>query len=601
MSANQPVEQNNLAEQHEVADFICLYDMPSLQEIALNGVIISMWRCTNSRLESEFQQHAQQLIQNLKGPRSIENSMYKILRKVCQETTDWVGHIRRVFFRCKFLRGRYDIRHVDPKWCVWTMNGEVDYRESARKILETNNLPVSLKFLIMCEYCVEDEIKKFPLHLLPAEFISELKHRHHVCFYWICFLKNELHKMLIGNNHSSADLAMAMNFTENNRFVNEFFWNRLNDDDQVTMAKDWIHLAYQEGRRGDCIILERIISSMSLDQQQRLLSEISDTIVIYFALYSHSSRCALWAWRSSKHQMDMERFTELVSVLMYESRSEQSTFVLNEVWNTASNDKKDHVIQTKLDEFFDEFPYNDQFEFSRTFLHLIPEDERKPLIFKIFDRSAIHQCDPHLLNPLLDACLPRSDDQSTLKKSLIESPKFRKHLQHLFVNQKFEILNEKLKFCFSSDAKAVQIFKREFLKEESTLRVEDIGLITNIERWNESSNFIGETFDEDLISALKAKQRIISMLASSIVVAKNYSNLRSGFDNLTKVVETVFANDELKDLKRSYSDYFRRLVECPFVKSDHETFNSKAMQWCLDTLVDDDEELILSSKKLRVA
>ncbi|XP_065220022.1 uncharacterized protein LOC135845419 [Planococcus citri] len=605
MTTDQRHERNNPDESYGDC-YVYLYDVPSLQEIASHEVVREIWHINLSTYHpmkdketnvipcSEFleycdeygcqQQQAKEMIMYLKVPHCVEEMLKNSLKAFCAQIRHWVGHLLRIVFRHVYLRGSHEIQGIDPKWCIWSIYDEIDYEKSARKILEIGSLTNLQKFLIMCEYCMEDEIKKFSLDLLPSEFIEKVDfYTHRSNFYWICFLKNELHRMPV-ENPLFADLSEHQMIYSNGVSGNTFFWYRLSNDDQVQIATDWI----RKGLVRDFTFLKQILSVMSWYQQQRLLSELSDMsdkIIIRFAV--RSSRIALWMWKYFKDEMAVEQFRKFFCDLIC---SGTSTSTLLEIWKTASDQQRNYFNLNMSEEFIYSYIQAKVFMFGSLEAGILRT--RRNLMLQKPTQDVMPWHNPYLLNNIVDGRSPCSEDQLTFMKLAIDSFRFVRHLKRIFYQRNLEMFDNELKAYFLQDVNAAREYKQLFLFQVDRSFIDELRLITNVNLWDEFCNFIEEAFENDEAGALKVKRRFISSIAfftlwSRLIDPQCYFDLRRGFDDLTNIVETVFGNKTLIVIKHDFSIFFRDLkMLCSFVNFD-EKFNSKFELW--SSVVWDDE------------
>ncbi|XP_065216108.1 uncharacterized protein LOC135842536 isoform X1 [Planococcus citri] len=613
MSANQTNSRNNIDNQED--RFVYWYQVPSLQEIASHAVTKAIWlHDTDAHIVKEeqsycycidkfysedrdfFLKRSLNLIQHLKVPSCIEDMLRNFLRNINQQALSWGDYLRETTMKHQYITSDYEIRHIDPNWCVWSWNGEIDFRKSMKKMLEFGDLTEYQKFFFMAEFCMEDEIKTFSLDSLPPGIISKVGYVSccGACFYWICYLKNELRKIPVGN-HGSVNLTMAA-FYSNYTFTTEYFWNRSNDDDQITIARDWI---LKENEPDVCLryytLLQCVLSKMSWQQQQRLLSgrNFEIKIIITLAGSPSTSQCALWAWRNSKDKITAKRFIELINQLLrkyYDHWETASTLTISlcEIWDTASDYQRNYAIQTNSDYIICESLQHRCLPFLHKFLHLMPLEDRKTWIFNRSDSYIVYLREAGII----DIFLPRSDDQLTFRKFVADSENFRLILQCSLIQLHFDKIDELFKCYVSPDTSVVRVLKQELLMEEST-RCRFTSFITDINRWNRLSTFIDEIFESDSVLALKVKQQFITAVAVTIVEPWKFDSFKMGFDNLVKIVEMTFSNNELRTVKRLFSGYHRQLrARCEdattiveiTVKFD-TVFHSSFQQWCS---IDDD-------------
>ncbi|XP_065217548.1 uncharacterized protein LOC135843540 [Planococcus citri] len=595
MTTDQRHERNDPDESNGDR-YIYLYDVPSLQEIASHEIVREIWNRNLSTYHpikgeemnvipcSKFleycdeygcqQQQAREMITHLKVPRRVEEKLKNSLEKLCKEITRWVAHLLRIVFRHKCLRGSHEIRGIDPKWCIWSMRDEIDYEKSVRKILEIGNLTDLQKFLIMCEYCMEDEIEKFSLDLLPSEFIEKVTFStNNSCFYWICFLKNDLHKMPV-ENPLLAGIREGKEIYTNCRFSTKFFWDRLSDDDQVKVAVGWIR--HELGV--DTTFLQQLLSEMSWYQQQCLLSDLSETfqnIIIRFAIRPRSSQITLWIWKHFKNEISLEQFPKFFCDVII---CDTSTFMLLEMWETASDHQRNSLILNMSEEFINSYIIG------QGFVNSALKNEmwitRRNLMLQKTTQDDMPWHDSYLLNNILDNSSPCSDDILKLIKLGIDSTRFGTHLHNIFHHQNFEMFDDELKAYFLHDVDAARAYKRLFLEEVYLRFVVGLGIFTNVNFWDEFCNFIEDAFENDVARALRVKRRLITENVHFSLDPQSYFDLRRGYDNLVKIVEEVFRNNKLRRVKYYFSRSFRYLESTrSFVHID-EKFNLKFEQWC---------------------
>ncbi|XP_065215972.1 uncharacterized protein LOC135842438 isoform X1 [Planococcus citri] len=605
--------------------FVYLYNVPNLKELASHEVARGIW-CSglekfqlDNKQDSSHKERSVQLIADLNIPKCIKGMLRNDLREVGRSIKQWAEHLLFYMkFPKKFSKHRYDIPSIDPNWLVWSTNGEIDCRKTAKNMLQVDCLTNVHKFIIMSAYCMEDEMKNFSLDWLPVDFYANVTRSNGwVFFYWICYLRNELCKVpeyfVMAENFNIRDRfinwisylrnelckvprslsvaamnrataanfkpgssamaaqirVMAANFNIRDRFINDYFWSLLSEDDQVAIAKYWIHRTYKQSRilngpycNTTCVFFEQTISKMNYNQQQRLFTESSHISIFFdFTSFSNSPRCALCIWRNIKNHIEVTQFSSIIDSLTFcTSDYPLLMSALAEIWDTATDSQRNYLIhdQSWLCSYIDLCLGNDNpylREFLSKLLHQLPSNERKRLIFKVARSLFFHECCSEAFNLLVNSCLPHWKDQLALKEFVMQSISFKIYLHDLVIrDQEYEKFIGKIKFYCSYDTNAVQVFKEEFLKTELTAHSTcEIGLITNINKWNKFSEFIDDTFENDPTSRSVVKRKFISkMVASACKNPRNVKTLYDRFDDLVKVVETVFVDEELKKVKRSF-------------------------------------------------
>ncbi|XP_065215979.1 uncharacterized protein LOC135842441 [Planococcus citri] len=569
MSNNQTHEGDRIVDGSD-DPYVYLYSVPNLKELASHEVARGIW-CSgldkfqhDNEQDGYHQERSVQLIEDLNIPRCIKDMVRNDLREVSRSIEHWAEDILFYMeFPKKFSKYHYDIPSIDPNWLVWSTNGEIDCRKTAKNMLQVDCLTNVHKFIIMSVYCMEDEMKNFSLDSLQAEFYADVDSSNGwVFFYWIRYLRNEPCEEL-------EYRTIAENFNIRDRFIYEYFWSLLDDDDQVAVANDLIRLAYQSEEKqkygryyATCtrVLFGQIISKMTSNQRLHLFEA---NMGIYFSLVcSNSPRQVLRIWRHSKNHVTVTEFSTIIGELLFRSKHNPALMSsLAKIWDSASTSHRKYLIrrQSRVCSYIDFCLRSPNLlEFVSKLLHNFSSNGRKRLIFKVAESPRFHECGPESFNYLVNSFLPHFEDQLALKEFVMQSHHFKEYLYRLLIrDQEYEKFIGKIKFYCSYDASAVQVFKEEFLKKELTAHSCDIGLITNFNKWYKFSEFIDGTFENDLISGLEVKKKFLSKMAAAFrnqfpnYFEAHYERL----DDYGKVVEMVCVYDELKKVKRSFS-YF---------------------------------------------
>ncbi|XP_065219233.1 uncharacterized protein LOC135844805 [Planococcus citri] len=570
MSSKQPHEENRIVD-GSIDPYVYLYNVPNLKKIASYEVARGIWCSGLKKFQLDNAQDSSrldrsvQLIKDLNIPSCMKDVLENYLREVVRSIKRWAKHfLFYMGFAQRFSKYYYGIPSIDPNWLVWSTNGEIDCIKTAKNMLKVDCLANVHKFIIMSAYCMEDEMKNFSLDSLPAEFYGNVKHFNisngWVFFYWICYLRNE-------PGEEPGYRAMAENYN-----INEYFWSLLNHtDDKVAVVIHLIFLDYgikvkQKDERyyATCtrLFFGRIIAKMTCDQRQSLLAT---NMGIYFSLVlcsnSSSPRHVLHIWRRSKDDVTEMDFVIIIGELLFRSKHNPALmFSLTEIWDTASDSQRNYLIRHRSQAYFCScinfcLRSPNLLEFVRKLLHHFPSEERKELIFKVAKSPRFHECSSESFNYLVNSFLPHFEDQLALKEFVKQSHHFKEYLYRLLIrDQEYEKFIEKIKFYCSYDASAIQVFKEKLLKEIFIPKCSDIGLIFNFSKWNKFSEFIDETFENDLTSRLVVKQEFIRKLITASF--KSFKNFRprthDQLADYVKIVELVFVDEEFKKVKPSF-------------------------------------------------
>lgn len=357
---NGACEQGGENESNEKR-FVLYVTLPSLEEMALHRVALALWYNYIHRMEyNEFEKKwAEKLldtgigitlkywedydntIESLKIPRSIKEKLETALDSVSNKTIWCLLHFKEYMFSEKLRK--YSIDRFDVNCCVWLPNGKVDLGKTGLKLLSSRGLSDIQKFAIMSEFCMENEMKKFSLHSLPESFVEQLTiDDDYLMYYWFYYLKNDLHNSSL-NVYDSVDVTMAYCCQRDHRIAFEYFWNRLSIFDQVDVIVS---------RIDECVEVcdfdqeAQMLSKMSWQQQRSVLSFTPDAILINLWCHLDSHESAIRAWKHCKDVITAEQFGNVVKDFFYfESENEEKMRLFMQMWDTASGEQRNHVIQ----------------------------------------------------------------------------------------------------------------------------------------------------------------------------------------------------------------------------------------------------------------
>lgn len=517
-----------------------------------------------------FKNDAIKLIEHLQTNCDVKKCLKNFSEKICEELKNWIKHFQNEILGVENPAwDQYLHNNIDPNWCVWLPNGEIDYRNTAVNILSIEGLlSEEQKFLIMCKYCMEAEIETFastvPEYIsVKMNYPESLVHS-----YWTCYLKNVLHQ-ICDENHASVYCFMIDNLPHDGWwFAKEYFWLRMGDDEQEIMAAHWVDECILEENDRNCIALEKMISSMTWSQQYTLLILMQklETIIVNFSLRCYPSQCAFWAWTNFKNHIAPERFAAIVCNIFEMSRDTTGSFSsLIAIWNSAYAYQRNFVLETRseflIQIFLSRASSGPQWrvapQFLNAFFSSIPLDLKKKFIFqakKLFTSAPfykLHLFKLDLWSNLLNACFPCSDDQMELRKLIPDLPTVRDFCLKLLYQQKYNECILKVTHYFMNDLNAARTYQQELLEEVSLEG--DISLIFNASAWNKLSTYIDKIFYQGSSSALKMKQQLITLMAAN---CRYNPRLRQGFDTMVKIVENIFKNEELENVKRVFANSF---------------------------------------------
>lgn len=448
------------------------------------------------------------------------------------------------------------------------------------------------KFIMMCEYCLEDQIKTFPVLSMPYHcFKVNTSSIQNLLFdYWYSYLTNALHTIPLGE-FSCVEAAVAAECDINNWSAFEYFWDRLSVADQISVAR-WKLSKYRCG----ISIQHRILSKMSWYQQRVLLDEMSVKIIIDFFNTKYSTKGVLWAWKHTKYRTASDQFIDLIFHLKERNKAEHFLVL---IWDTIPDHLRDtafDVAERQLDVLFEVIkPSCTHFSLLCKYYPQKSNEFWKNLILNHVPHFANYSEDPEPMHEFVKLCLPDAGDLSKFKKSLAEDEKMKYSCQRLFGGGNLEYVDLKLKFC-SPSVRAAREYKKNLLIQIKVF--EKVIYFTNVRKWRELSAFIDDTFAEEPSMAFSKKRMYISLYANTWPHKYDSTDYVS-IERMAKVVELAYLGDEegLKTTKRAFLNSFLRLPMNPYNRWRQKftcewLLQNFVLSWCLDG----DEKAIRSFK-----
>ncbi|XP_065226659.1 uncharacterized protein LOC135849931 [Planococcus citri] len=615
---------SNSSEPMQEDSFFSHIPLPSLQQLASIQVVLPMLYEHYSQKKKVFFYGYNTLdcdlrlrkgVESLKTPRTIEKILTKATAKVAKVLGVWIKHFQSGDFSSVNLE--YCNISINPNCCVWLPSGEIDYKQTANKMLSSCELNETQKFAIMCAYCLEDEIKAFDLSSLPKYSIKKMNlNRDSLIAYWIFSLKNKLHVLFAGIS-GSIDAAMANRCDGERAF--KYFWNRLNNEERISVAK---HKISRFGTRDGHIYFgqNQLFSMMTSAEQLHLLSTVPDEIIINFWLLVKSPSLVCWAWKYSKNAMTAKQFARVVEKI-FQARIgfDKDMQMLIDLWDTAAIQLKTYAAKHLVNvifspsQFGDLMPIADYSDFEEDgltvheaaskyakkeyalkflykFLSLVNADTRRQLMLNNAIAFGMNIYDPRLMTDVIYLCLPSLKDRLLYKKNITDSPTMSEHcaknLHRINGIEKFKSQLE----VYSIDVKAAQEFTKRVLQSKSLKRS---NFFFDADNWSEMSKLIDETFHDDPTSASNLKKQLLSSLFTS---CKHYTdwNEEEKIDAMMKIVQQVLTPEELAVEKRRFSQACKSKLQKREFCWHYFEINcfSKLMTWCLG-----DGEALLKFKK----
>ncbi|XP_065211746.1 uncharacterized protein LOC135839588 isoform X2 [Planococcus citri] len=596
--------------------FVFHESVSTLREIASHRVALQLWHHYITRakskenqeqtkdffekvfnLDEDYESETEKLAELLETPQCVEEMLKKSLKKIRTKTEKWVYHFKSKIFRFRNGISRYCVQNFDPNHIVWRSNGKIDYKRTASKILTEGKLNAEQKFVMMCSYGMAVELERFPINSLP-EFFLLLGITDLIVGYWISYHRHDLreiwHKMpgVIRPEDTSINVTMAMESVESwLPYAFEYFWNRLSEVEKLAVAPSILP-------RFQCRELQKIIlSTMSSFQQHQLVDQIPIELMTMFSIIIDSAKhCApenvFTIWTLVKDQITELQFARfLKGVLRYVMHSEKYMNMLNNIWDTASDHLKRHIVENHSFSIFDSLIHcvpcpPTSYRLLMKFLPLVSEDARKDLIWELTRRHSDILAQKRDTD-ILTLCLPRESDQFQLKDCIMESDSMKFYCVGKLNSLKFDEVINAVAF-FSRNARDSRKFFETLLKAEL---LHAFTFILDYEKWNKLSNFIDTVFTNYPSTISSIKKQVVSFFSARAVYCWDE---KENFSVLVKITEQVFSTEEMKTFKQKLLKHFQEtaLSQMNWSFFEGKCFNT-FISWCSE-----DESRIIDLKDI---
>ncbi|XP_065218147.1 uncharacterized protein LOC135844006 [Planococcus citri] len=596
--------------------FVLHARLPSLQQMAYNQIAIAVWyRYCSTPRQRDYGQiqlpdsidrvelvNCHKLVRTLEMPTFMKEIMRKYLKRVREETISCTRLFQYELFSENLQA--YRIPQVDWEYFVWSPDGRINYKTTAIKMLHSGVLTEVQKFAIVSNFCLENEITICDLnHPLMETFIPKVNRaRDPLLFYWICYLKNELHRigpsfLRSADHHGRLHLIYK---NKNHCEAFDYFWNHLSAEDQVSFISGRL------GRFERYRLHYSLFCKMSHDQLSNLLFHRPVGVILFFLNKIEMPEWAIMAWKRCKHRISNEQFVNLLESVFDRwdnnpipiLRQEYKMSVLLEIWNTASDHQKNYAArQAQLKEtlvhpilYYRKRLAPSSLKFLLKFLSFTSAQFRKNLILE-GDPSFIFYFDFNAVLKIFELCLPNSRGKVELK---IERIKYIIHpyfCKILYTVEEYDELNRRL----------IRSIQNLNISSKDTLEnfIESLAIV-NKRGYNQTyytsdlarlSKFVAKILHVNVSTVLKMKESYFSRsFSANSDLCERYGSL----NELSKLIEQEFVHEHLQELKNRLAEKLQAasVYQWGWYLSGYEMF-THLFSWCFEN----EEEMRLQVKR----
>ncbi|XP_065217915.1 uncharacterized protein LOC135843820 [Planococcus citri] len=520
-------------------------------------------------------------VQQIPLPVQLREVVGKYPSIIERQLIDWLCyHEERLFYLIIDLDMINEIIGV----IVWRPDVTIDYLSTARNVLALPQLKDIQRFRLMCAYCFEDEIKRVPGAISEQNSIGLTFHEYPLEYYWTCWVRDEMHKINIGDA-VSVESYMLTRTRVNNWAAIEYFFDRLKPEEQVNKAKYLI-------RKYGIKFQTALLSKLNLSQRDRVLTSCSTTVIFNYVKIPSYRKYAMEIWNRYQNSVTSGNFCKLIDdflTLLHnadiendESKMKNVEFLFFYIWTNASNELRTYTLNNEeyciLDYFlFNDFPHpnidrvklitrmlSDAEDASKA--HLFDQAEFArfcKILVKLYDASLLHQ--------FLRSCTSDVGQISQFKSTILNSREIKIHCKDLIRKRDFDSLNAVL-INNLPDSKTIIDYKKQILK---------FICISNF-HYGVRDDII-EVIDKCLSNPIAAVELKKDVILHNDVIERCFHDINDGkFVQFKTVVELLFVQPaDLQDIKIKLLLNFKNIfVNGTFSELRMNQWNG-FVKWCL--------------------
>ncbi|XP_065219940.1 uncharacterized protein LOC135845366 [Planococcus citri] len=564
--------------------------VPRLETMASIRVAIALWNHAAVAIpgilshyrewQSKVCDEVGKWIDALPVAKPIAKCLNQRFDRVKYDVNCWIHyHYYVVFFEDKKKRFLY--RYIDG--IVWRLSdvNSVNFAETARNLLKSDKLTNVEKFRLASTYCLREEALKIWSTIQEDDIDSVFFDP--VIVYWKCYCSGKWDEL----SRENADQYMIGRKNANWSQI-EYFFHRLDTEQQVEKT---ISLIEQHGIRFQELLL------LKLNETQRvevLTKKGTDILFNYARECTEGDKC-IAIWHEVCDLITQEQFVSLFSDLL---TSYSETLVLTEIWNTARNDFKRHILNHDnynfIKKVFKWFSFKQ--ERGLTFVTSLFSDDaivnikRKITKEQFFNEQCINFLarpyrigQDELLYKFVELFYPEAAESTEFKRSLVQNPYFSERCERFIFDNDIAAFVELFNFGFSicdPDPSSSQFLRRtlsEHLQNFDTicLRCYACG---DLERLNALLAPLISSYPE-IVSEYKK-----NILFSNAGLLTCVDHFHSNNSVLSKIIADGVPTNLIPEFKRRmiFSPEGIRKLEQLIVDGQSNTVK-KLINWCLQS------------------
>ncbi|XP_065202543.1 uncharacterized protein LOC135832928 [Planococcus citri] len=593
----------------DVYDFV-FPSPPALQQLAAIAVAVKLWReqVGEHRLNNTLDKFGQESNISLDSVRPhlpstilpiIENYTTYIQGSLCRYDDEY----RRRQWLLESLSKFDDI--------VCDVDGTINYDRTARRALLCEEISDVYKFEIACLYCLEDDIMRIwpsvsnleSLNLSDDDFSFIEFHQNSLLCYWICRLRNELHRIPIFLPEKTIDEHLMEILVADNWSSIRYFWCRLKNVES-RVANAWYLL-----ERRTSIFCRYILAKLNEEELDALIAKANEHYGFMYCVFKKwyfrcgyyeidkKRACVLTTWHFVRHKINTEEFIRIVddifSTQKYgedEIEIPNGEFFSREFWNDTPDHLKRWMFEVGLLErsFFEINNLSCATVRDNWLLFAVLEEapfEAKSSFWRENWRNILVSIKPTDLQRLMNLCMKNDSDVELFKKNnLSRYENISVNCSMLMDQSRWTELEEFLNFCCSEKETNLALRIKCLNSHLSTFQNTTDHILMSrkiLKNILQFSTFVDDTYCDDLILASDFKNRVLF----SPGTMRNLSDCVAGnkLEKVMKFVDTfVMSEQAAVDFKEHhFLPAFVNILatETYRFKFEYDAFE-KFMRWC---------------------
>ncbi|XP_065210929.1 uncharacterized protein LOC135839015 isoform X1 [Planococcus citri] len=601
-----------------------IYPSPvALKEISSNAFVVELWNLelnkhrTNHNL-NEFLSSPdislKTLIPNV--PSSIKRIIEEYIERFTSSVSDWnIHHFLQVFdyHRSDSTGIFHDFNDFKCDW-----DGTIHYVRTAKQMMMCDRIGADEKFKIACMYCFEDEVRRLwpsvsgKLDLNEIDFYSFPQ-----LYYWVYLLKNELHR-IPDQGDDSVD-RFALGRKPNNTSAMEYFWSRINPENQLRKAEALYSNDHEYFARF-------FLPKLDEEELDEFVAERGSDLIFNLLFDDRYESYLLPTWMYIKDKMKENTFTKLVEkivdaetnnhiseevmnensdeILQHMSNTEDKTYLCCEIWKTAPDELKRSAIKNVLSrqdwlvERVQMFPT--QFREIRFLLSILSDAsfEQRNVFWNNNWLNLIVDTRGKDIHQIMKLCFKNENDIAKFKETtMAEYNIISSYCIEVLKTGYFNELNDFLVFCCPETQKRRALKRRLlqscFLGEDTMLRIE------HLHRMKSMNDFIDDAFSNADLAA-DFKNQVLSSIEATYCLSHCIYSEYPSCSYTINFVDTFASKEQVVAFtKQAVSESVRyKLTNGFFTPLRFSGDNLQAiLVWCLGN----DEEVANFKQSLSVS